>query len=77
MIRSLNLYERVSNVSQLLTEYCSEEDLNTPMPEPGPVQESQEVKDKEKEEEGGEDETDDGIEEENDKEEDTGSKEEL
>ncbi|XP_048733959.2 protein canopy homolog 2-like [Ostrea edulis] len=60
-----------------LAEYCSEEDLNTPMPEPGPVQESQEVKDKEKEEEGGEDETDDGIEEENDKEEDTGSKEEL
>ncbi|XP_062578531.1 protein canopy homolog 2-like [Saccostrea cucullata] len=47
-----------------IAEYCSEEDLNTPMPEPGPVQESQKVEDKEEEDQENEDETDEGIEEE-------------
>lgn len=53
--------------------YCTEEDLSSPMPEPGPVQESQKEEDK-KEEEEEEDETDEGIEEE---EENAEKKEEL
>lgn len=58
--------------------YCSEEDLNTPMPEPGPVQESQKVEDKrEDEEEEEEDETDEGIEEEEEESENKDKKEEL
>lgn len=58
--------------------YCSEEDLNTPMPEPGPIQESQKVEDKrEDEEEEEEDETDEGIEEEEEESENKDKKEEL
>lgn len=59
--------------------YCSEEDLNTPMPEPGPIQESQKVEDKreDEEEEEEEDETDEGIEEEEEESENKDNKEEL
>ena len=53
--------------------YCTEEDLSSAMPVPGPVQESQKEDDK-KEEEEEEDETDEGIEEE---EENAEKKEEL
>ncbi|XP_022329405.2 protein canopy homolog 2-like [Crassostrea virginica] len=71
--RDGELPEVEQKVCGRLAGYCTEEDLSSPMPEPGPVQESQKEEDK-KEEEEEEDETDEGIEEE---EENAEKKEEL